>query len=217
MGYRIDSSFFDESETIKSNKIEDILDKDEQILWQQTPKKSAYIWSRILTMLPIVILWLIFDGTFVAIAIATGMLDGIPTIAVAALGVFFALHLLPVWIWIAGIIRGVAEHKNVHYVVTDKRLMVRSGIIPDIKIIDFSSLQSVNCKVGLIDRMLHVGDLYITYSGGKVVLFDIANPYNISSTLQQIITDIKADMYYPNALRPDSNEGYNTKYDNDDI
>lgn len=215
MGYRIDSSYFDNNDDMSSNNIQDILSEDEQILWQQQPKKSAYIWSRVLTMLPIVVIWVLFDGAFIFGAVSSGLLSSLPTIAVVGLCLFFLVHLAPVWIWIVGIIRGVAEHKNVHYVVTDKRLIVRTGIIADIKIVDFASLQSVNCRVGLVDRMLHVGDLYITYSGGKVVLFDIANPYQISNTLQQIITDVKADMYYPNALRPDSNDGYNTKYNND--
>ncbi len=216
MGYRIDSSFFDDSQGMDSNKIEDILGEGEQILWQQKPKKSAYIWSRILTMLPIVILWVLFDGAFIGIALATGILSSLPTIAVVGLCAFFVIHLAPVWIWLAGIIRGIAEHKNVHYVITDKRLLVRTGIIPDIKIIDFSSLQSINCRVGIIDRMLHVGDLYVTYASGKVVLFDIANPYKVANTLQKIISDIKADIYYPNALRPEGNNGYNTRYTPDD-
>ena len=73
-------------------------------------------------------------------------------------------------------------------------------------------IQSVNVKVGLLDRMLKVGDIYITTKLEKVVLYDITNPYLITNKLQKITNDIKTDMYYPNAMRPSENQGYKTKY-----
>ena len=36
---------------MSSNKIEDLIEADEEILWRGKPKKSAFIWSKILTML----------------------------------------------------------------------------------------------------------------------------------------------------------------------
>ena len=60
--------------------------------------------------------------------------------------------------------------------------------------------------------MLHVGDIYINSHAGADVLFDIENPYFISEKLQKIVLDIKADISFPNNLRPENNDGYNTKY-----
>ena len=59
--------------------------------------------------------------------------------------------------------------------------------------------------------MLKVGDIYITSNNKAQVLWDIENPYIISNKLQKIVSDIKTDIQYPNALRPETNSGYKTK------
>ena len=59
---------------------------------------------------------------------------------------------------------------------------------------------------------MKVGDVYIKAVDSASVLYDIKNPYQITAKLQKITMDIKTDVYYPNALRPDENPGYNTKY-----
>ena len=67
-------------------------------------------------------------------------------------------------------------------------------------------------RVGLIDRMLKVGDIYISGKFEATVLYDITDPYFITNQLQKIINDIKTDMSFPNALRPEENEGFKTQY-----
>lgn len=71
---------------------------------------------------------------------------------------------------------------------------------------------SVDIRVGLVDRLFKVGDIYITAKNGKAVLWDIENPYKVFNMLQKVVNDIKTDIYYPNELRPKENSGYNTKY-----
>ena len=46
----------------------------------------------------------------------------------------------------------------------------------------------------------------------SAVLNNIENPYFYLSKLQKITLDIKADIQYPNDLRPKENHGYNTEY-----
>ena len=41
---------------------------------------------------------------------------------------------------------------------------------------------------------------------------NIEKPHEIYPRLQKIVLDIQTDIEYPNALRPDENPGYNTKY-----
>ena len=45
--------------------VNDILVSDESIIWNGKPKKSAYIINKVITMLPIALIWLIFDSTFI--------------------------------------------------------------------------------------------------------------------------------------------------------
>ena len=44
---------------------------------------------------------------------------------------------------------------------------------------------------------------------------DITDPYFIYSQLKKIANDIKQDILYPNALRPEENPGYKTSYKGD--
>ena len=199
-------------EHMRNNKIEDFLNEDEQILWRAKPKKSAFIWSKILNMLPFALIWLAFDGAFIGLMVSFDLFSSMPVGLIIFLVVFFLLHLTPFWIWLSNVITATAQHKNIEYAFTDKRIIIRTGIIIDIQNIFYMDIQGVNLKVGLIDRMLKVGDIYITTKLNTIVLWDLENPYMIVNKLQKISSDIKADMYFPNALRPEENEGFKTKY-----
>ena len=43
--------------------------------------------------------------------------------------------------------------------------------------------------------------------------FAIENPYEVFKLVKQTSVDIKTDFNYPNAMLPETNPGYNTKYD----
>lgn len=196
--------YFAKNEMYRNN-ISDIVGEDETILWEGAPKKSAYIAAAFLKMLPIVILWLAVDITIIVVLAG---LEGVPWFA----WIFFAIHLAPVWIWIANIIHAVAELKNVRYAITDKRIIIRSGVIVDLKFMYFTEITNVRVRVGVVDRLLKVGDIYITAEVQKAVLYDIAAPYTVANEIQRLVRDIKSDTFYPNALRPETNQGYRTKY-----
>ena len=212
---QINENYFKNSKTesTQPTQIEDIINKDEQILWRGKPKRKAYIFSSIFAMFPIAIIWLLFDSVFIIAMFATDAFSQIPPAAMIGIIVFFAFHLTPVWIWIANIITASKGYKNLEYVFTNKRIIIRSGIIGiDFKNIYYSEIQSVNLKVGLIDKMLKVGDIYIKSKNSSQVLFDISDPYFITQKLQEIVIDIKTDIEFPNGLRPEENPGYKTKY-----
>jgi membrane protein YdbS with pleckstrin-like domain len=207
---KIDENYFKIDNPMKKNRIEDIVTPGESILWREKPKKAAYIWSKFIQMFPIAFIWMLFDGFAIA-AIFAADIDAsnsgdMPVPLWLILVVFFALHLFPVWIWIGGIIKGFVEIKNIEYAFTDRRIIIREGIVGiNFQSIYYSDVTSVNLKVGVMDRILHVGDIYISSSETPAVLFDVKNPYEISSKLQKITLDIKTDVNYPNALRPDVN------------
>lgn len=199
--------FGQSSDPMNENTIEDMIGADETLLWQDKPKKSAYIAAAVIKMLPLALLWLVVDGFFIYMLITL-------VHAPWYVYLFFVLHLAPVWIWIYGIVKAVIEIKNIHYAITDKRIIVRSGIVVDFKFISYSEVNSVNVKVGIIDRILGVGDIYITANTQSAVLYDIKAPYKVVNYIQKVARDIQTDMNFPNAYRPDNNPGFNTKYDN---
>ncbi len=212
---KIDENYFKNSKTNQERPttMSEMIGKDEQILWQGKPKKKAYILSSIFSMMPFALIWLIFDGGFIVTMIATGAFSEMPLPAIIGICVFFAFHLIPVWIWIGNIITASRGHKNLEYAFTNKRIIIRSGIIGiDFQNIYYSEIESVNLRVGLSDKMLKVGDVYIKSKSKSQVLFDIEDPYFITQKLQEIVIDIKTDIEFPNGLRPEENPGYNTQY-----
>ncbi|MCH5163932.1 MAG: PH domain-containing protein [Clostridiales bacterium] len=203
----IDENYF--KEAITSNAVEDVLEEGETILWRSKPQKNSYILAHFCRMMPIAIVWLIFDGFFISMMVASGAIREIWWFIIP----FFALHLAPVWIWIGGTIKAAAEVKNIEYVFTGKRIIIRTGLIGiDYKYIYYDKIEGVNVKVGIIDRLCKVGDIYLTAAGSAAVLYDQQAPYQLSTKLQKIANDIKTDISFPNAYRPENNPGYNTNY-----
>lgn len=197
----------------ESYDAEQLLTEGESILWQAKPKRSAFILGKVFRMLPVALLWLLFDGGFIAALITTGAFGQMSPFFIAFIVVFFAIHLIPVWIWLSGIISAGVAYKNMEYVFTDKRIILKSGVIGvDINNVYYTDITDVSLRVGLSDKLLHVGDIYISGKGKAQVLWDIENPYPVVNKLQKIVNDIKTDTFFPNDLRPETNAGFRTKY-----
>lgn len=191
----------------------------ENILWSSKPKKSAFIINKVLVMMPFALIWLLFDSMFIIPIVKSGQIKEMLFFIIP----FFAFHLLPVWIWIANCLTASKKWKNTKYYVTDKRIIIQTGIIgANYETIYYKDIKNVNLRIGLIDIMLGVGDIYIdtgairsTKNGTRSVksaILDIENPYEIYPKLQKIVLDIQTDVEFPNAYRPSENSGYNTKY-----
>lgn len=199
---QIDEGYFEQSKG--ENTIESVLEGDEKVIYRAKPDKRAYIMAAALKMLPIAIIWLCFDAAFLTI-IGKEIHDGnMPIQMLGLLVPFFLVHLAPVWIWASKIVKSSVEIKNIEYAFTDRRIIVRSGVIGiDFKFFYYDKIESVVAKVGITDKICKVGDIYITAAGTAGVIFDQKDPYQLATKLQKIANDARADMYYPNALRPD--------------
>ena len=208
---KFNEKYFEKSD-MHCNNIDDLIQGDEQVLWRGKPKKSAFILSKIFQLLPFVLIWVLFDSFFIYGMIKIGAFKQLGTFFIVIIVVFFAIHLAPLWVWLSNVLTASSQHKNIEYVFTTKRIIIRSGIIIDLKNIYYMDIQTMNVKVGVIDKLTKVGDIYIMSKFETAVLWDIEDPYNVLNMLQKIVNDIKTDMYYPNALRPEENQGYNTQY-----
>lgn len=190
----------------------------ETLIWSSKPKKSAFIANRILTMMPIALVWLCFDSLILIQMLSSGEIKEMLFFIIP----FFALHLFPVWIWLGNIITANKRWKNTKYYVTDKRIILQTGFVDmNYQTIYYKDIKNVNLRIGLIDKLLGVGDIYFdlgTYVSNKgsqtfnQAFLDIEKPHEIYPRLQKIVLDIQTDIEYPNAMRPNDNPGYNTKY-----
>ena len=205
--------FIDDKEVV--NSIEAVLSEDETILWRGKPFKKSYILSAIFKFLPIAILWAGIDISLITCMILFMELDWWFYLI---LGFFFLFHLMPLWLYIGNVVTSFRRLKIEEYAFTDKRIIVKAGLLaPNIISIYYSSIISINLRIGLIEKMCKVGDIYIVYSNGKILLEDITNCYYIYSELQRIANDIKSDILYPNNYRPMENKGYKTSYKGEEI
>ncbi len=207
----VDRDYFNVDD-IKKNKMEDILNENEQILVRLNPNKKVYVLEAIFKGLPIALLWGGFDFFFIYMMLTQGVFNDNGMFLFIIIP-FFALHLIPVWLYVGRVIKKVAGYKNLEYAFTTDRIIIRDGLIGiDYKFFYYHEINSVEVKVGIFDRIFKVGDLYIHSTNKQAVLDDISSPYQYANKIQNLITDLKTDMYYPNDLRPKENHGYNTRY-----
>ena len=189
-----------------------VLTAGESVIWSGKPKKGAFIINRIMTMAPFAILWLCIDGALIFNLLSDGF-GGMGSMGIFMIG-FFALHLMPVWIWLGNILSAKKVWDNTEYVLTNKRVIIQSGFVGmDYQSVFYSDINNVQLRVGLVDKILGVGDIYLDTTQGKKTFLDIENAYVVYPMIQKTVVDIKTDVQYPNALRPDTNPGYTTQYD----
>ena len=187
----------------------------EYVIWKGKPKKSAYIADKALSMLPIAIIWLIIDLGFIANAFSGGgmMFFMIP---------FFALHLMPVWIWLGSTLTAGKRWQNTMYYVTNRRIIIQGGFLAvNEKSVFYKDLRNAQLHIGLIDKACGTGSIVLddgyydyhrrrNYPGTQLAhLEDAQSAYH---RIQKIILDIQTDIEYPNAYRPETNPGYSTDY-----
>ena len=199
----IDENFFKMTEENKITSVNDLLLPKEKILWKGKPKKFGYIMSKSIGMMPIALIWGAIDFSIIFTIFSTdGFFEGGGAFLIFFLIAFFALHLMPVWIWLGSIIKASKEMASVEYIITNRRIVELRGkqriyIQSEIALTD---LQGISLKIGFIDKMLRVGDIYITSKAKKsVVLFDIPNSEFITRKLEELskmsVTDKKTTFY----------------------
>jgi len=193
---------------VAEDSVEFVLADNEEILWQGKPKKSAYILNKVLAMMPFALLWLAFDSVFIFSAFHFDM----PPVARIGICAFICVHLVPFWIWLSNVLTANKRYQNTLYALTSHRILIKTGLVGiDFQSVSYKDIQGVNLKVGVVDKMLKVGDLYFRSASGQQAFFDIENPYEVYKIAQKIVSSIQTDIEFPNAYRPENNPGYNTK------
>lgn len=192
-----------------------VLAAGEAVLWRGKPKKSAFIATKSLTLLPIAAVWLLLDLNIMLPAFAQGemLLFMVP---------FFLLHLMPVWIWLGSALTAARRWKNTNYYVTNRRIIIQGGFLAvNETSVFYKDLRNAQLRIGLLDKLFHTGDIVL--DNGVVmynrknhqhgpVMEDLEDAQSVYNRVQKIILDMQTDMEFPNAYRPEVNPGYNTEY-----
>jgi len=179
----INEKFF--KQEVKVKTLEEQLEKEEKVLWKSCPKKSSYAINKSIQMMPIAIIWGLIDFglLFGAILPSSGEMGGMILVIIP----FFALHLMPVWIWLGQLIKASKELRGTKYVITNKRILEFKSNLGYIGTsINIKDLTAVSIKRSAIDKLLLVGDIYLTAETGSLVLFDIPKSEFIFSKLREM-------------------------------
>ena len=71
--------------------------------------------------------------------------------------------MMPVWIYLGGILFTARRYKNTAYIVTDRAIYVSGGVFTkNIDTKPFAELSHINLHRGVFDQMFNVGDIIAT-------------------------------------------------------
>lgn len=193
--------------------VQDVLDPKEKIVWQGKPKFWPFIWPSFFAIL--------FGLFFMAIPLFIFAVDGDVFI------LLFPHFWIGLAIAIGAPLYAILVHKHVEYVITEKRVLIKKGLIGrDFDSIDFEKIQDVSVNVGLVDKIFGTGTIVATSAGalqfpqgrGMIrgmpgsLFKSIEKPYDVYKLLKTVAFDVKTDINYPNKYRPRTNPGYPTSY-----
>lgn len=178
---------------------------NEKVLWDGRPDKRASVIEAIVNpFLIFVIIWVAFDG-FMILAMRSSM-----NMMSAA---FFAFHLMPVYIYIFGVVTAGIKAKNTIYVITDRAIYFQHGIFTvQTEREPLNEIMHTGIHRGIIDQMCGLGDVHLACFHGTHLISNIKDYEKVCEMISEISTDTYTDTMYPNDLRPDTNHGYNTRY-----
>lgn len=213
------------------SELELMVGSNEKILWKGKPNKRCFILEGIFNpMLPFALVWFLFDSLFIAAFIGGAATPGAPAVFSIFPLIFFLFHLMPVWIYLGGVIFVFRRYQHTEYIVTDKGVYISGGLFSyTCNMKPFTELARVNIHRGIIDQIIGVGDVVLTsnnvadlYSSNIRVngrpldvgttIADIKDYRKVFELIKKLQEDIYTDTMYPNALRPEENQGYRTKY-----
>jgi hypothetical protein len=222
---------------ILDGRFENILDRNETVIWSGTPNFWLWISSSV-PVLGVGMIWGLFDFVFCmfgfsgfeAFSRASGSVtlssDFDPVSLFRIMNFvfipFILFHSFPCWGSVLYVIWLFLSYKNVGYAITDKRVVIRTGLFGiDYQIIDHDKLDNIRVNINPIENMIGVGSIIFNtgvMSSGKhpspveASFLGIENPYEVFRRLKEVSHDAKTDWSYPNAIRPETNPGYQTKY-----
>lgn len=198
-------------------ELKKIVGSNEKILYEGKPNKKCYIFESIFNpLLPFALLWTIFDFSIFGEVFVVEEFENMSFFII----LFMLFHMMPVWMYLGGILFTARRYKNTAYIVTDRAIYVSRGVfIQNINTKPFAELSHINLHRGIFDQMFNVGDIIATTNqlsqkgtSETISIDSISNYIDVYNMVKKLQTDIYADVMYPNAKRPNENSGYNTEY-----
>lgn len=198
----------------------ELVKSNEQILWEGKPNKATTVLEGIFNpMLFFALIWAALD-----ITVIVGVLTGTGESGLLAFIIpFMMIHMMPVWIYLIGVLTVFFKWKNTYYMITSHGLYISGGVFAfNYEMKPWTDIGHINIHQGVFDRMFGVGDVVFVcnhshshsngHGSGSMSIRNIPDFQRVFKIVNNLQTDVYADTMYPNAMRPDTNPGYNTQY-----
>ena len=219
--------FKDGGKSMYKTDLQAAVGNQETIIWKGKPQKKCFILESIFNpMLPIALVWGMIDFGFLGASLFAG--EGKGGIGAALFLIpFFALHLMPVWMYLGGVILTMRRYRNTEYIITNLGVYISGGSFSyTYEMKPFAELSHISIHRGIFDQNLGVGDVELSSSQmdfyvnrnrrvanqKKFAICNVENYQEIYQIVKQLQTDIYSDTMYPNDMRPETNHGYQTQY-----
>lgn len=200
------------------NEISKILHDDERVLWEGRPQKSPYVVDTIIATMPGVVL-----AAFLTPFLYSFLSGPFQWEALLVLSPFSLMAL--VLLFGAPIYR-ILLYPHLRYAVTDKRFVLQKGVVGrDFDSVNHDKIENASVNVGVVDKLFgkNSGTVLVytnrITSAGKhgsksapFKLVHVTDPYEVFENLKDVSLDVRADIEFPNAIRPEENKGYGTEY-----
>ncbi len=205
-----------------------VIGSGETVVWEGKPDKKCFILESIFNpMLPFALFWAAIDlGVFGLGFLKSGAVNEMGGMGMILIP-FFLLHMMPVWMYLGGVLLCFLRYRNTEYIITNVGVYISGGTFSyTYEMKPFTELSHVSLNRGIFDQFLGVGDVVLstahvdtTYnrsrrsSGNRAFsICDVPDYVRVYQMVKEMQTDIYSDTMYPNDLRPEENHGYNTKY-----
>lgn len=171
-------------------ELRDRLSPDEQVYWSGKKAVGVSVLEAIFNpFLIFAFIWGMFDFGFIGQLVnEAGMyVDGQIAVFIT---MFFAVHLMPVWIYLIGVIRSVVKSVNTEYIITRNNIYIRKGNGEKNTImVPLAYIEFIGVDRGRFDRMCGTGD--ITWKGDKGRIDNISDYNNVCAMIKKLATEAR--------------------------
>ena len=188
------------------DELKNILDKDEEVKVSFKPNQKRFVFLNLIISVPFLLL---FFGIFFGVGLA-GLLGIMAFEGGNGGGIFMLIPSVIILIIIISTIVGTAvRYKRTIYVITNKRIIIRSGFIGvDYKSLELKNISMVNVRMDFMDKLVkpNTGTIFFgsastpVYSGGnnnqstsQFTFSHVENPYEVYRVCKEHIDASKEE------------------------
>ena len=136
--------------------------ENEKIFYEGKPDFKCFIFESIFNpLLPFAVMWGLFDLFFIGAFTVGAQGEGAGIISFFL--IFMLFHMMPVWLYLGGVIFSFRRYRNTYYIVTDKAVYASGGVFTkNYQNKPFAELSHIDLHRGIFDQMFGVGDIILT-------------------------------------------------------